>query len=121
MKLTKGSTFDILDAIREVGAGRSMENIHRRLMKLGEEYGEVLQAYLALTGNNYKGMTADDLREELVDIVLVSLDLLLHRVPGEENLSEDELGMRIEAVFRTKIEKWQRIRAAEPVALLQAA
>lgn len=103
--------LDILGVIRAVDSQREFRNIWRRLMKLGEEYGEALQAYLAITSdNNYKKLTPEDLREELIDVVIVALDLLCHRLPGEEHLTDEQLNDRIRAVFERKIEKWKRLR-----------
>lgn len=114
MQLTKDSDLNILEEIREIGApARCMEQLHRRILKLGEEFGEVTEAYLAITSpGNYKNITPADLREELVDVVIVALDVMLHRVPGEENLSDDELGEALEAVFAKKLAKWRRVAEA---------
>ena len=59
-----------------VGLPRLPQLFSRRLFKLGEELGEVSEAYLAITGeHNYKGLTAADLREETVDVLLIAVDL----------------------------------------------
>lgn len=103
--------FDLIAAVRVQRDERGMEQLGRRLMKLGEEYGESLQAYLALTGANYKKITPADLREELIDVCLVALDALLHRVPGEEHLSEAELNDVLVKEFERKIKKWKKVTA----------
>lgn len=104
--------FDLIAEVRAHHDERSMARLGRRLMKLGEEYGESLQAYLALTGpSNYKKITPADLREELIDVCLVAMDALLHRVPGEERLTDVELNEVLIAEFKRKIKKWKKVTA----------
>jgi hypothetical protein len=123
MNVAIGSTtakWDMLEVIRQVDPTRNFLTMNRRLMKLGEEFGEALQAYLAVTsGNNYKGLTPTDLREELIDIVVVALDLLCYRVPGEAALTDEQFDNAIRTIFERKIEKWKRVRQAEDDADLQ--
>lgn len=49
-----------------------------------EELGELAEAYLGVTSsNNGKNKTWSDVREEIVDVLIVSLDLALTPLPGE--------------------------------------
>ncbi|MGW3351717.1 MazG-like family protein [Nonomuraea rubra] len=55
---------------------RTDHELSMRLMKIGEEYGEAVAAYIGLTGQNpRKGVTHthDDLAGELCDIVITAL------------------------------------------------
>ena len=68
-----------LENIERIGGPREVSNLRRRVLKLGEELGEVAQAYLAVTSkNNYKLLTFLDLREESVDVFVVAADLMFH-------------------------------------------
>lgn len=52
-----------------------------RLAKIGEEYGEVIAAYIGVTSQNpRKGMThtMDDVRRELFDVALTALCAYAH-------------------------------------------
>lgn len=51
--------------------------LDRRMFKFVEEFGEVVEAFLDLSGSNRKAKTADDLLEEKVDLFVVSSDILL--------------------------------------------
>jgi NTP pyrophosphatase (non-canonical NTP hydrolase) len=77
--------MDIISAINEANPGRNRATLHRRIMKLGEEYGEVSEAYLNVTSpHNGKGMSWDDVREEFADLLIVAVDVSLTPldVPG---------------------------------------
>lgn len=82
----------------------------RRSLKLSEETGEVAEAVLGVTGkdeDNYKNKTYDDVREELIDAVIVSLDILLSTFPDEpDTLTYEEILKKREAIVNTKISKW---------------
>lgn len=69
---------DIIAAIRDANPTRNRSNLHRRIMKLAEEFGEVSEAYLNVTSTgNGKGMTWDDVREEFADLLIVAVDVAL--------------------------------------------
>lgn len=88
---------------------RTMENFSRRLLKLGEEYGEANQAYLSVTSEtNSKNKSWCDVREELIDTLVVTLDLLLHTFPDQTSLSEEEKLSNLEEVLDSKLKKWSR-------------
>jgi hypothetical protein len=60
----------------DVANGRGPHEIAVRVMKIAEETGEAISAYIGLTGQNpRKGVTADpdDLAVELCDVVLAAL------------------------------------------------
>lgn len=68
---------DWLDAAN----GRGEQETAARLLKLGEETGEVMQAYIGTTGQNpRKGRThaASDVADELCDVILTAA-VALHR------------------------------------------
>jgi NTP pyrophosphatase (non-canonical NTP hydrolase) len=86
---------------------RKAKNLDRRIMKLGEEYGETVQAFLAITSkNNLKKKSWDDVREELVDCLILNLDILLTEMPDQKNTSvEDRIGIIYSELDR-KLSKW---------------
>lgn len=60
-----------------------------RLMKLSEEVGEVMQAYIGFVGaNKRKGMyaTADDVANELTDVIITAMVALYDWTLGPEEL-----------------------------------
>lgn len=70
-----------------------------KIIKLGEESGEVAQAYLAFCGskNVSKSASQDDLLEECCDVINVVIDII-------NNLSvTDE---EVKAMFDKKLNKW---------------
>lgn len=53
-----------------------------RISKIGEEYGEVVDAFIGITGQNpRKGVygTSEDVNNELIDVALTALLALQHR------------------------------------------
>lgn len=106
------SSGDLLGLVRDACNDRSFEKIARRLLKASEELGEASQAYLRTTGHAAKRMTIAELREEIVDFNVVGLDLLLHRLPGEEALSEEEFAQMLLEIFKAKLAKWRKNQAA---------
>lgn len=52
-----------------------------RIMKIGEEFGEVIEAYIGMTGQNpRKGVThdRDDVLAELADVVVTAMCAIQH-------------------------------------------
>ena len=100
----------LLNRVRVANPKRNKKNIHRRLLKLGEEYGEVNQAYLAVTSkNNLKQKTWYDVREELCDVIIVALDILLTEMPDEtfDTLTKDaDIEERSLKEVDRKLAKW---------------
>lgn len=77
------------------------KNVEQLFMKLMEELGEATQAYLSsekISGNNYKELTKDDVKEELVDTLLVTFSLL-YKLDANET--------EIEQLINKKIDKWK--------------
>jgi hypothetical protein len=73
----------MIEMIRDANPGRNYKNLNRRLMKLFEELGEVSEAYLNVTsGFNGKNKTWDDIREEIVDVLIMTVDIALTPLPG---------------------------------------
>jgi NTP pyrophosphatase (non-canonical NTP hydrolase) len=74
----------IAQLVQAANAGRDPANLERRCDKLVEELGEVSEAYLNVTSDsNRKAKTWDDVREELVDCLIVALDIYWTVLPGE--------------------------------------
>ena len=91
---------EIISKIFEV-AKTEPKSIEHLLLKLMEEVGEASQAYLSTaqaSGSDYKSLSQDDFKEELVDSLLVLLTLI-HKT----DISEEEL----ENLVITKIAKWE--------------
>lgn len=76
------------------------KTIEQQFLKLSEELGEAAQAYLSakgISGNDYKALTTDNVKEELVDILLVTYAILY-----KLDISDDEL----KALLTQKVTKW---------------
>jgi NTP pyrophosphatase (non-canonical NTP hydrolase) len=70
--------MNLIELIKETNPSRSLSTTQRRLMKIGEETGEVWQALLDVTGTTHtRNMTWEDVREELVDCFIVAIDAAL--------------------------------------------
>ena len=79
--------------------GRGPHEIAVRVMKIAEETGEAVTAYIGLTGGNpRKGITADpgDLAAELCDVVLASL-IALATITGGTPQAESALHRHVAA------------------------
>jgi hypothetical protein len=79
--------------------GRGPHETAVRVMKIAEEAGEVVAAYIGLTGANpRKGVTAtpDDLAGELCDVVLAAL-IALTTVTGGTPQAESRLAVHVAA------------------------
>ena len=78
-EIKSGTTLqNIIDAIRAANPTRNEDNLHRRIIKLGEEYGEAAEAYLNVSSaRTGKAKTWDDVREELADVLIVAVDVAL--------------------------------------------
>lgn len=94
----------VVDANRE----RSTKTLIRRIGKLGEELGELWEAFLNVTSlTNGKNKTWEDVREEAVDLVIVGIDVLATRLPIDEGKSDEEIRAEIMNVIEEKLLKWQ--------------
>lgn len=88
--------------IDEGNAGRNLEAATwARLAKISEEAGEVVAAYIGVTGQNpRKGVshTMNDVQEELLDVAITALAALEH-IRGHDCRSMDLL---VDKIVRTK-------------------
>ena len=103
----------ILEEIYEVVQKRqpnfSERYTHRRVTKLGEETGEVSEAFLSVTSeSNGKNKTWTDVREEAVDATIVALDIALTKFPGEEHMTDEQLYDAVEDMIAKKLKKWKK-------------
>ncbi|MFA5490960.1 MAG: MazG-like family protein [Candidimonas sp.] len=77
--------------IKFANPNRNIDNVDRRIIKLFEEYGEIVEAYLGVTSTqNYKNKKDDDLREEIIDLYIVAMDVRFTFNLPEFESSEDE-------------------------------
>src|SRR5690348_13228364 len=77
--------------------GRDPHEIAVRVMKIAEETGETVSAYIGLTGANpRKGVTADpdDLAAELCDVVLAALVTITGGTPQAESALHRQVAAR---------------------------
>lgn len=97
-----------IEKIYETRLDRSVDNIDDRVMKACEEAGEAIGALLSIRNNSYKGLTYDDLREEIIDIWIVATDAMLTALPREQNMSQDQVNENISKIIDVKIAKWRK-------------
>lgn len=101
--------MDIIDKVWEANRKRTMDIFARRLLKLGEEYGEANQAYLSVSSeNNSKNKTWDDVREELVDCIIVAVDLYCHEMPDEDKTTLETKIASLHSMLDKKLKKWHK-------------
>lgn len=112
MQLCQDSGNALLRAIRDANPQRGFQTMGRRMLKIGEEYGEASEAYLVFTSTamSRKKKTKDDIREECMDIAIVALDCALTRMPGEETLTEEDVEFICMELLATKLAKWKHQR-----------
>ncbi|WP_181020000.1 MazG-like family protein [Nonomuraea typhae] len=92
---------------------RTDHEISMRIMKIGEEYGEAVAAYIGMTGQNpRKGVThtRDDLTTELCDVIVTAM-VALASVAGDADRAGQLIDEHLTKRFARLIE---RIHAAEP-------
>lgn len=83
------STIAQLSAWLDRANGTSDHETAMRLMKLTEETGEVMQAYIGCVGQNpRKGVThtRQDVADELIDVVVTAL-VALHRFSDDPEMA----------------------------------
>lgn len=98
------NTVDVLKRVFEAYPTRSFENISRRILKLGEENGELAEAYLyATSANNIKEKVMEDIREEAIDAMIVSACVSCTPLPGE---TPEQALENARAMFDKKMNKW---------------
>jgi chorismate mutase len=106
----------ILQAIFDANRERNWTNLARRLGKIGEEYGEVWEAYLNITSiANAKGKSYEDFFEELVDCMVVIVDCLMTPHP-DYPMTDAEREAKILAMLERKLAKWAASKANQAAA-----
>lgn len=82
--------IDAIQKIEAANSNRSESNLERRILKIGEELGELSEAYLSITSTlNDRNKTWDDVREEAIDIMIIAADVAL-------TVLETDPGVKIE-------------------------
>ena len=100
---------DLIKKVYDTNRARDMEIFSRRLLKLGEEYGEACQAFLSVSSeNNGKNKTWADVREELVDVLVVTVDLLCHDLPDEPESNVVSKAKIVTDLLDRKLDKWTK-------------
>ena len=75
----------LIEMVREVNPGRKHSNLNRKLIKVAEEIGEIAEAYLNVTSSfNGKNKTWADVREEIVDVLILAIDISLTPWPTQD-------------------------------------
>ena len=99
----------IFDIVYEANKDRRHHtNIERRSMKTMEELGELCNAYLSVTSKlNRKQKTWTNVREEMVDTLIMAIDLLYTPFPGGENKTKEEIEQEVFEAFNVAMKKWQ--------------
>lgn len=99
--------LDVILAVDAANPNKTYENLARRIIKLGEEFGELSEAYLNASKGpgNHKGKTWDDVLEEAVDTAIVAIDVAT-TIPPDRNYSSEEHRKAIEELFKVKLQKW---------------
>lgn len=93
---------------------RTTKTLIRRIGKLAEEYGELWEAFLNVTSlHNGKNKSWRDVREEAIDLAIVSLDIVATRLPGDEGKTDEELCLEIIEIIETKLVKWDKTKIAK--------
>ncbi|AVI93388.1 conserved protein of unknown function [Oenococcus oeni] len=90
---------NLIDQIRKAAATEPKKT-EQQFMKLSEELGEACQAYLSsqgTSGNKYKNLNQESVKEELVDVVLVAMALLSQLGTSDQD---------IKSLAERKISKW---------------
>lgn len=100
---------EIFDIIYKANPRRSLDNLERRVMKITEEAGEATAAYLNVTSElNSKGSSWEDLREELLDTMIIAIDCLYTPMPIDERKTREQIEAEIFEEFKRKMAKWEK-------------
>ena len=92
--------MEILQKIKELSI-KEKKSLEQMGLKLAEETGECSQAllsYLKANGSEYKNLNAEDVKEECIDIILVTLSLF-YKLDGLDN--------ELNFIINNKINKWK--------------
>jgi len=99
----------IFDIIYKANPRRSLDNLGRRMEKIMEELGEATAARLNVTSElNHKGSTWGDLREELLDVIIIATDCLYTPMPIDEGKTREEVEAEMFEEFKRKMAKWEK-------------
>ena len=100
--------WNLFDDVESINAWLDDVNVRTphedsmRVMKVGEEYGEAVAAYIGMTGQNpRKGIThtETDLLLELADVAITALCAIQH-FTGDQALTEMYLCDKIQQIIR---------------------
>jgi len=92
----------LLQKIKDM-SGQEKKTLEQMVLKLTEEVGETSQAMLSYrqaSGSEYKKLGLSDVKEECVDVILVTL-ALFYKLGGDEN--------ELQAYLRQKVDKWSSV------------
>ncbi len=99
----------IFDIIYKANPRRSLDNLCRRMLKISEEEGEASAAYLNVTSElNAKGSTWEDVREELLDVIIIATDCLYTTMPIDEGKTHEQIEAEVFKEFKRKMAKWDK-------------
>lgn len=100
---------EIFDIIYEANPRRRIDNLERRMLKIIEEVGEATANYLNVTSElNAKGSTWEDLREELLDVIIIAIDCLYTPLPIDERKTREQVEAEMFKEFKRKMAKWEK-------------
>lgn len=97
----------IFNEIKNIREQRNLEDLPLRVMKLNEEAGEASGAVVSVLTNSYKGLTWEDVIEEIIDTWIVSSDAMFAPIPGTEHMTMDERCEYISGIMSKKMTKWK--------------
>lgn len=107
---------DFVAAVYAANPARHVDTLARRVIKIGEEFGELSEAYLnATSANNAKGKTWTEVREEAIDTAIVGIDVALTPQPGE-TLTPEQIQADVLRVTSIKLAKWAKGRSTQMAA-----
>lgn len=87
----------------DIANAKIPEDSAMRVMKIGEEYGEAVQAYIGMTGQNpRKGIThtKDDLCNELADVAITALCAIAYFNNNSPILVEGIMDDKIQVILK---------------------
>jgi hypothetical protein len=105
--MTNTETWDLFADIAAINAwieranGESEHESIMRVMKIGEEFGEAVSAYIGMTGQNpRKGITHNksDLLMELADVAITALCAMEH-FTGNSTITKGFLASKISGII----------------------
>lgn len=100
--------WDVWDDVKEITDwlddfnGCPPDEVHLRVMKIGEEFGEVVSAYIGTIGQNpRKGVyaTDTDVMAELSDVVVAAM-VAMNTIAGDAVVARAQLAARMGALLK---------------------